>query len=124
MTANNKTRKRATRRQPSSKVTPATMAQQMVQSLYAPDDGETVHKIVERQGAAFEQLLKSVSGGGEERRLRELCALEDKLRAALPPALHKDFVEYSDMKTADMTDYLEAGYLIGLAVRAQFGGTR
>ena len=85
---------------------------------YLDKTAVTIHDIVERDAAGFNRLLDSISG--KERRAnreREEKALDKAIRAALPDLAER----ISDARGGEIIEYLEAGYLIGLAVGRREG---
>jgi len=81
-----------------------------------------VHDIVERQSAEFDKLVATLREA-QGNRLKGMVALEDKIKSALPTALHGDFITLLDANSADLCAYLEAGYLIGLAMSRKDGAS-
>ena len=72
----------------------------------------SIHDIVERDAAGFNRLLEAITGTPYDADMKKKLALDKAIRKALPDLAE----QISDAQGGEILAYLEAGYLIGLAV--------
>ena len=93
------------------RTTPDVVAHRVVTD-YFTNEAANIHKIVERDAAGFHRLLEAISGTPHKTYRSRMMELNEAIRNTLPDLAG----QISDAHIGELSDYLEAGFLIGLSV--------